>query len=637
MKAYKNIVFVLVIGVAILAQLTNPTLARADGEPPTSPPEATPTDLPVATEPPLLPTEPATEVAPTELPVATEPPTLPAEPATEAAPTELPVATEPPTLTAEPATEAAPTELPVATEVPSSSEIIPVGDSPTVVPVEPIAAEEPTLLEVIQEIPAETDIAVLDENGVLMPLATQAAANIIVESDPVWCPTGQNPTPGANGCTASYTTLGDLLADAVAVAYINAQIVNGTIWISSGAINEAGAISIDGLTYTNWASQALTLQGGWCDGSDPTCVGLFDTNKPSSFSVPISIINWNNDVAVNNITINGNGTVTGLTVTTTGNVDIKDSQFNQNFIGASISSNGNVRVDGSVFHNDVYDGLRIFTSNSSINNIELNNSKFSYNNRNYTDGYGVWLITNPDDIVNAVGNTFINNWYGLVAYTANINNNILLTNTFNFNCYDVFTYSISQNGNYCGPPLPPPEPNPAPEPPIATINSGASGELFTLNCAGVDGFIVNLPNGDLVNIYCPVKGEASINRVDNTTLPADLPTGYIYASAFRLEILQDEKPIPVIAEGGYITASFVAQPLQPGNTYSILYWDNGTWIPLKDFMLDENNQAQTFDLTPGVPGDTRKIIRGVNLVTKRGSSRVEISTNFPGIFVLVQQ
>ncbi len=93
----------------------------------------------------------------------------------------------------------------------------------------------------------------------------------------------------------------------------------------------------------------------------------------------------------------------------------------------------------------------------------------------------------------------------------------------------------------------------------------------------------------------------------------------------------------VITEGGYITASFVAQPLQSGNTYSILYWDNGNWIPLKDFRLDENNQPQIFELAPGVPDDTRKIIKGVNIVTNRGLSRVEISTNFPGIFVLVQQ
>ncbi len=312
--------------------------------------------------------------------------------------------------------------------------------------------------------------------------------------------------------------------------------MDGTIWIASGTIADASAIWIDGSTYTNWANYALTLQGGWTGTAAGTISGTSD------FSVPISIINWNNNVTVNNITINGTGTETGLTVTTTGNVDIKDSRFDQNYIGASISSNGIVKVNGSVFSKNVYDGLQVFTSNGLINSIELNNSTFSYNNRNYTDGYGAWLYTDPSDIATVVGNTFLNNAYGLVAYTANINNDILLANTFNFNCYDISTGSILQPGNYCGPPLTPPDDTPA-SPTISPIRNRASGAAFSLNCTGVDGFAVNLPNGDLVNIYCPVRGVAQIDRVDNTTLPAELPTGYIYASAFSLDILQNEKPI----------------------------------------------------------------------------------------------
>lgn len=116
-------------------------------------------------------------------------------------------------------------------------------------------------------------------------------------------------------------------------------------------------------------------------------------------------------------------------------------------------------------------------------------------------------------------------------------------------------------------------------------------------------------------------------------LPASLPAEYSYASAFSLDILQNETSIPVITEGGYLKTSFAASSLQAGDSYSILYWDNGTWVPLKEFTLDEHG---SFQLNPDVSEDPREILSGVKLVTDNGSPRVEVSTNFPGIFVLAQ-
>ena len=88
-------------------------------------------------------------------------------------------------------------------------------------------------------------------------------------------------------------------------------------------------------------------------------------------------------------------------------------------------------------------------------------------------------------------------------------------------------------------------------------------------------------------------------------------------------------------EGGYIKASFVA--LGPEN-YTILYWDanSSRWIPLKDFMLDEDGWPQVFALYPEDPDSLMKIISGVQQVTNPLDPRVEVSTNFPGIFVLAQ-
>ena len=153
-----------------------------------------------------------------------------------------------------------------------------------------------------------------------------------------------------------------------------------------------------------------------------------------------------------------------------------------------------------------------------------------------------------------------------------------------------------------------------------------------------------------MEIVCPSEqwsGKASISRLDNTTLPDELPAGFTYASAFVVNISKLSEPVQlvggeylreevqIIPEGCYIKASFVALGQE---TYSILYWDavNSNWIPLKDFMLGEDGRPQVFDLYPENPNSGLKIISGVRQVTNPLDPRVEVSTNFPGIFVLAQ-
>jgi hypothetical protein len=159
---------------------------------------------------------------------------------------------------------------------------------------------------------------------------------------------------------------------------------------------------------------------------------------------------------------------------------------------------------------------------------------------------------------------------------------------------------------------------------------------FTLNCVSQEFYPVNLPNGDQVQIVCPVSGKAHISRMDSTTLPADLPAGYTYSAAFSLDIFQKGEQISYISEGGHIRASFHIPSPQAGDAYSVLYWDNDNdkWIPLKDFMLDENGKARKFNLHTD---DPRVILSGLNFDFTGDSPRAEISTNFPGIFVLAQR
>ena len=75
-----------------------------------------------------------------------------------------------------------------------------------------------------------TSIVVLDEQGEPLVLGSQEAADAVAGSDPVWCPESVNtPTPGENGCSASYTTIPDLLAAMQTSPQSFSQ--NGTIFL----------------------------------------------------------------------------------------------------------------------------------------------------------------------------------------------------------------------------------------------------------------------------------------------------------------------------------------------------------------------------------------------------------------------
>ncbi|HLO33685.1 MAG TPA: hypothetical protein VK249_31345 [Anaerolineales bacterium] len=608
MKARKNIYSSLVTVFVLVLQLMSPALVHADDEtpPPTSEASAktsskrTPPALKDSAAHPKLPAHPVHTqrlssaqfptlsptgaISPTSGPVETTTPPeistpvptdlsiVPAEtdarrPSSEAVHvTSTPIPAEPmvvPIETSSPTPE--PSAVPVnATESASDP-------AEAVEPTEIASTDDPTLTEVLQELPEGTAIIVLDANGQLLPLGSQEAASALTSSDPVWCPGTQAPTPGANGCSASYTTLAGLVAAIGATTH-----QNGTIWITSGNVGDVNAITINGTDYSNWANFALTLQGGWSGVSGDTNIG-----SNSVFSVPISILNWNNNITINNLTIQNINTGTGLTIDGSSNVTINQSNFVNNQTG--LSATFRATQEGTV---------RIF----NLNNINFENNSLGL----FEFLSCAWLNENRTNVA------FINNSQNSAGAAVD--------------CPLIY--------------VPPTPTSILPAPPLSTYSQGN----FRLTCLGRNGFAVNLPNGDLVNIFCPVSGLANIHRLDNTTLPANLPTGYTYASAFSLDILQGGKPIPVITEGGYINASFVAQPLQPGNTYSILYWnpENNSWVTLKDFLLDGYGKTKSFDLFPGVAADTRKIISGVKLVTRNSASRVEVSANFPGIFVLAQ-
>jgi hypothetical protein len=662
MKTHRRTILVLVALLTLLSQLTLPTLAYADDQPPATPTEAA-TELPPRTE------ETPTEIAPTATPA------------------------------------------PVTTEEPTLSDVPPASDAPAVEPVsaadstaESVAPEEPSLAETLELLPTETDVVVLNENGQPLPLVTQEASEIIASGDPVWCPAGQAPTPGANGCSAAYSTLGDLVLGVG--SSINA---NGTIWITSGTTTDASAVNIDGTTFANWANNSLTLQGGWSGTSGDSTIG---TN--SVFSVPISITNWAATVTINDLTAN-NPSGNGFTISTTGDVKVKNSHFdNTGSNGMEIDSSGAVDITNSSFDSNLRAGLLVLSStqitisySSFSNNIRYsgldikNASKVDISNSEM-NGNKVWDGITADNItgdiildhVFASGNA--NTGLYLVSggsvklsnVTTNGNGNagiyINSGNHATMNTKPVTLTSITSEHNTCaglhvigsdaidvksgsiqwntfgfvvdnntrqfnGDPLifsnnkvditgygaicSSATPG---ESVINTYTVPAQGEIsFTFDCATQHYYPVLLPNGDRVTIFCPVTGKAIIKRLDNTMLLTELPAGYSYASAFSLDIIQGAESVRYIKEGGHVNIAFKVPTMENGVNYAILYWDkdNQTWIPLKDLILDTKGGANHFSL---YSDDPREITSGFNIEKTGDSLRAKIITNFPGTFVLAQ-
>jgi hypothetical protein len=197
-----------------------------------------------------------------------------------------------------------------------------------------------TLPEILDQLPQETDVFVVAD-GEVAPLATQAAANVFVAGDPIWCEDGAGPVAGGAGCTDSYTDLLSLIIDIEAGNALNFDAAkDGTIWIMGDDFS-ASAIVIDDTIFPSWNGSALTLQGGW-DGT--STIGSNVLAAPSVFIVPISITNWDNKITINNITINGANGI-GLELQTSGDVTLQDViSTNNDQSGIVVFADGNVAL-----------------------------------------------------------------------------------------------------------------------------------------------------------------------------------------------------------------------------------------------------------------------------------------------------
>lgn len=314
--------------------------------------------------------------------------------------------TPPPTETSEP------TEPPViATEPPVESTPVPVEETPTAeAPVDEstpgaVPTEEIVTTSILAEVQQDTELIVLNENQESLPLASQEAADIAQVADPIWCPDSviatTGPTPGANGCTSSFTSIFLLLADMDANPANYAQ--NGVIYLErTQAANPAttitSAVIIDSSTYSNLFTNLntfnITLQGGW-NTNYPTNPAANPINGQtniigSSAYLQIGSVSnpWVGNVTINNIQIGnssvGASTHDSLAVYTTdgdislSNVDVMQQEGNFHTMNLN-SNNGDISVsNGSLSDGRNSSGLQNqgFYAATSSGSISISDTTF---------------------------------------------------------------------------------------------------------------------------------------------------------------------------------------------------------------------------------------------------------------------
>lgn len=178
--------------------------------------------------------------------------------------------------------------------------------------------------------------------------------------DPIWCPALTVPDPGNGGCTPAQPSLQTLISFLALPG--NEPVLDGTIWIENGVDASAGSIVIDGNVFTNWRSSSLTLQGGWSGISGDSSI-----TGNTTFSQSISIINWMDNVAVNETVVQGTA-ATGLTISTTGNISLDNVTSSGNAVdGASLDNSAGAATDVTLsgsnsFNNNLDDGLVVQTT-----------------------------------------------------------------------------------------------------------------------------------------------------------------------------------------------------------------------------------------------------------------------------------
>ena len=370
--------------------------------------------------------------------------------------------------------EAAPVEEAPAVPEQADEAKLPTAETPESEPVEEPAPEQEadlTVAEALEQAPAETEIVVVDAEGQIEPLASAEAAEIVAAADPIWCPSGVTPQDGAGGCSPSSTKLTDL------ITWLTANDPNqaGTIWIEKtydSAFEGVAGFTLNGGSFANFDTHALTIQGGW-NGLGTTTV---DTSVPSTFSGDyLWITNWQAGVTLNDILVDG-ASSDGIYILTSGDINLENVESSNNTNGNPFSSVAGANLNNTSGSGDItLTGTNTFNNNSGVGLLASSNGNITLNavtaSQNGSAGAGLNNAGGSGDItltgtnifngntvqgllVGSRGNISLNNvtasqngWYGVSLNNPGGSGDITLTGTNVFYGNGSYELHTLTNGN----------------------------------------------------------------------------------------------------------------------------------------------------------------------------------------------
>lgn len=293
-----------------------------------------------------------------------------------------------PTVTAEPTEEPVETEeaeTPIATENPAP-EVSPSPEAEEIVVEEEQAPAEgetsdPTLFE---QIPGDTEVVVLDENGESIPLASEAAMDVILDTDPMWCPAGVQ--PGGPGCTTNFATINALITDMRNNTVNYTQ--DGVIYFTAtpGASFSLTTTSLGNGDFNTLNDYNLTLQGGWngLNGASATFTGTTNFGS-NTLTVGTSANPWAGNISLVNFTFNNVTSGNAITIyTTSGDVSLTNvtvtQQAGDDYTAYIDSQSGDITVQNSTFDGNSNGGSnnrnRGFHAETNTGSITISNTTF---------------------------------------------------------------------------------------------------------------------------------------------------------------------------------------------------------------------------------------------------------------------
>lgn len=464
------------------------------------------------------------------------------------------------------------TEEPLATNEPAATD-------------EPVVEEEITVAEVLEQLPEGTQIIVVDEEGNLEPLATEEAAEIVAEADPMWCPAGTVIVTADCVNAANVTLLLPMLAskDADGVIYFYTP----TTYSTNDATFNGTNTDIDQL-----ADNSLTLQGGW-DGST-TLASSITFSGNSVFSVPIEVINWQGNVTVNDLTVNGtSGNKAGLEISSSGDVTLNNVSASANGAkyGSLIYSFSSLLIQNSIFNNNGSTasgwGLFAYAPGSSPSPITLINVQASGNSTG-----GAYIDTDGNATVS--NSKFENNTSGYGLDASNVKGTLTLSDvTFNGNCLGDYYYGGTAvlTSGLCNR-----SPGGGSSSSSASIIPVTGGEPIT--CDGsTTSVTVMLPNGDFVILACPINEYAVVNQTPEAGLPVPLEDDLDFISAMTALVIRANQPVESLEDP--MLVSFIIPNGMEDAGFAIRFWDGAEWVEV-DGQL--SNDGLYFEATTNLTG-----------------------------------